>query len=188
GHPLGRLRRVAALGFFDQRSVGNTASRKIVVSYAALAEARILAAAPGGDDEGRHILAKEVEAVIEPSAQYRGRPSVVFRGSKHNNGVRRATLIVICLFHNGKTGVNEKHDGCCEAGQQNGGCDLPAAERWNRGHPWPNISAIFSSGIAPSRITRQRLSPWLRSTIVDAISRGEVPPSTMSGMRSSSCS
>jgi len=38
---------------------------------------------------------------------------------------------------------------------------------------------ISSAGMAPSRIMRQRESSSLRSTIVEATSRGEVPPSTM---------
>src|SRR5215475_10884871 len=53
-------------------------------------------------------------------------------------------------------------------------------------HPCAKNLEISWVGMAPSRITRQRSSPLLRSTMVEATSRGEVPPSTMMGMRSCS--
>jgi len=42
--------------------------------------------------------------------------------------------------------------------------------------------------MAPSRMMRQRASSSVRSTMVEATSRGEVPPSTMIEMRSCSWS
>src|SRR5205809_2485016 len=55
-------------------------------------------------------------------------------------------------------------------------------------HPCAKNSEISSAGIAPSRRIVQRFSSSVRSIMVDAVSRGEVPPSTMIGTRTPSCS
>src|SRR5205814_4493421 len=55
-------------------------------------------------------------------------------------------------------------------------------------HPWAKNSEISCEEIAPCRRTYQRFSSSVRSTMVEATSRGEVPPSTMIEMRSFSCS
>src|SRR5947208_10294695 len=53
-----------------------------------------------------------------------------------------------------------------------------------RTHPCAKNSEISGAGMAPSRKMRQRASSSVRSTIVDATSRGEVPPSTIMEIRS----
>src|SRR6266849_3757950 len=55
-------------------------------------------------------------------------------------------------------------------------------------HPRAKKVEISSAGIAPSRMIRQRASESLRSTMVEGMSRGEVPPSTIMLMRPWSCS
>src|SRR5271157_224581 len=68
----------------------------------------------------------------------------------------------------------------------------PAASRAPGGrfvaHPLAKNVEISSAGIAPSRIIRQRAPSSVRSTMVDGISRGEVPPSTMMLILPCSCS
>src|SRR5581483_8526306 len=56
------------------------------------------------------------------------------------------------------------------------------------GHPWAKNSEISCDGIAPSRRTFHRASSSVKSTMVEEISRGDVPPSTMIGTRMPSCS
>src|SRR5216684_331344 len=59
----------------------------------------------------------------------------------------------------------------------------PAASRMPRygigAHPLAKKVEISSAGIAPSRMMRQRAPSSVRSTMVEATSRGEVPPLTM---------
>src|SRR5579863_1928485 len=64
-------------------------------------------------------------------------------------------------------------------------------ERWlggRRDHPFAKNSEISCEEMAPSRSMRQRASSSVRSTMVEAISRGEAPPSTIIGIRTPSCS
>src|SRR5437879_9721313 len=53
-----------------------------------------------------------------------------------------------------------------------------------RTHPCAKNSEISGAGTAPSRKMRQEGSYSVRSAIVDATSRGEVPPSTIMEIRS----
>jgi len=55
-------------------------------------------------------------------------------------------------------------------------------------HPCAKNSEISWAEIAPSRMMRQRASSSVRSTMVEGISRGEVPPSTIMEIRPFSCS
>src|ERR1700688_1109453 len=50
-------------------------------------------------------------------------------------------------------------------------------------HPLAKKVEISSAGIAPSRMMRQRVPSSVRSMIVEGISRGEAPPSTIMLMR-----
>src|SRR5579863_2542829 len=50
-------------------------------------------------------------------------------------------------------------------------------------HPLAKKVEISSAGIAPSRMMRQRVPSSVRSIIVEGISRGEAPPSTIMLMR-----
>src|SRR5215472_2086632 len=81
-----------------------------------------------------------------------------------------------------------KHD--CEGGKGNDDPEKPhpplSLRRFN--HPCAKNSEISCAAIAPSRRIFQRASSSVRSTIVEAISRGELPPSTMMGMRTPSWS
>src|ERR1700691_440952 len=62
--------------------------------------------------------------------------------------------------------------GVADAGSQN------RQSSFGVSHPLAKKVEISPAGIAPSRMTRQRAPSSVRSMMVEATSRGEVPPST----------
>lgn len=113
-NPLGRFSRIPAVGFFDQRSVWNPVRGQVVMAYAALAKAWIFSTPAGGDDEGGHVLAKQIEPVIKARPQHRRRAAVIFGRPENNNRIRGMPFIGMGLANDGNAGVEIKS----EAGHQ----------------------------------------------------------------------
>src|ERR1700739_707306 len=84
-----------------------------------------------------------------------------------------------------RTGDEKQDDGSYDEGDQQAGPPAPHSMLVGASviHPCAKKLEIWSAGIAPSRMTRQRAFSSLRSTMVEATSRGEFPPSTMMLMR-----
>src|SRR5580700_1330181 len=109
----------------------------------------------------------------------------VLCSAKDYDGIRRVQFLERSLVHDANRGHDEKRG----QDQQRQGPEpqQPAGSRMpvNRivAHPLAKKVEISSAGIAPSRMTRQRTPSSLRSMMVEAMSRGEVPPSTIMLMR-----
>src|SRR3954453_6198452 len=125
--------------------------------------------------------------MVEPGAINRRRAAGVLGRSKNYDGVGAPQILVSGFANNLDRGRDQKPG---QRGRnQNHEPQDPKAKRtagnWLCGHPRAKNSEISWDGIAPSRMTRQRASSSVRSTMVDATLRGEVPPSTMIAIRSS---
>src|SRR5436190_3983595 len=124
--------------------------------------------------------------MIKARAQNRGRTSGVFSRPEHNDGIRRLDFVLPGFSDHPQaspTKPKQKHEH-----KQSQQLQEPMAFACFSAHPWAKNSEISCEEIAPCRRTYQRFSSSVRSTMVEATSRGEVPPSTMIEMRSFSCS
>jgi len=188
GYALRRLGRVCTLRFGDQVLLGNATAHQVVVTDPAFAETRIFARSPRRDDQGRDVLLKEVKGVIETRAVDRRRTSVILSRAEDDDGVGGVNFLEVRLVNYAEgNNRNKKHnqdDYQQEKANQPVAVPMPFDDVIV--HPWAKNSEISWEGMAPSRITFQRASGSVRSTIVEAISRGEAPPSTMMEMRSCS--
>src|SRR5271169_1581950 len=116
----------------------------------------------------------------------RGMPHVLGR-AEHDDGVDRTGLIIIGFAHDlefgrqqvGKTRTNSQRK------QPPIGMSLKNAGP-RGGYSWPSNSTICSEGMAPCRNKRQEPSSLVRSTMVEGMSRGDWPPSTIRGRQSPS--
>src|SRR5271167_4479050 len=107
--------------------------------------------------------------------------SDIFGCSEHDDGIGWARLVEAGLMHHlrgnyqqqGDDGQHEKPDDPRITRRLR-----PAGARGD--YSWPSNSAICSEGIAPCRSSRQP-SSLVRSTMVEGMSRGDWPPSTMRG-------
>ena len=111
--------------------------------------------------------------------------SGILGGAEDDDGVRRTKLLEGCSVDDADAG--QQQEGDYGSRRQHRQPQEPAAAGMLvgavRGHPLAKKPEISSDGIAPSRRMRQRESLSVRSTMVDATSRGDVPPSTMMLMR-----
>src|SRR5579864_2041738 len=106
----------------------------------------------------------------------------VFGGAKDNDGVSSMKFLLVRVVN---YGMCEKSKKCGKRGKSDNGPEEPqtALALRSSNHPCSKNSEISCDEIAPSRMIFQRASSSVRSTIVEGISRGEVPPSTMMGIR-----
>src|SRR5271166_2946886 len=115
---------------------------------------------------------------------WRGMPHIL-GCSEYDDGINRAGLVVLGLAHDLDRGCEQVSeagdDSQCE--QPTVGMRLEAA-RPRGGYSCPSNSTICSDGTAPSRNNRQEPSSLVRSTMVEGMSRGDWPPSTMRGRQS----
>src|SRR6202166_223607 len=105
--------------------------------------------------------------------------------AKYDNRVRGMQFLQRPLMRNVNAGNREE---CHQSGQQQSlNPQQPLAPRTpvhrSGFHPLAKKVEISSAGIAPSRMMRQRVPSSVRSIIVEGISRGEAPPSTIMLMR-----
>src|SRR5208337_2291587 len=114
----------------------------------------------------------------------RGMPHIL-GCSEYDDGINPAGLIVIGFAHNleggrqqvGKAGDNSQRK------QPSIAMSLESAGP-RGGYSCPSSSTICSEGMAPCRNKRQEPSSLVRSTMVEGISRGDCPPSTIRGRQS----
>src|SRR5438046_6256279 len=175
---------VRAQGLSDQIAFRNSAMDQVIAAHAAFAELGIGGRATGGDDHRREFPGEQVIGVVEPSAQHGGGTPRIFRSPENHDRFSWVELLLVGFANNAQTGdhYEEKYDEHARRRDPQQPVASKAFVQFH--HPWAKKVEISLAGIAPSRITRQRSSVLLRSTMVDATSRGEVPPSTMMPMRS----
>ena len=87
GHSLRRFRGIVGLSFGDEGSFGDALAHKVIMADAAFTEFRIGCRPTGRDYKGCESLPEEFIGMIEPRPEYRRRPAIVLRGTKHNDGV-----------------------------------------------------------------------------------------------------
>src|SRR5205823_1301002 len=94
-----------------------------------------------------------------------------------------------CLEHNART-CHPQSAQCQQHYQSKAQDDCPPRTPLvNHGFHYSAKNSVISwVGIAPSRMMRHGVVSLVRSMIVDEISRGEGPPSTMMEIRSCNCS
>src|SRR5438552_7954052 len=117
--------------------------------------------------------------MIEASAKDRRRFAGVFSGAEDDNDVGRTSLIESGLPRDAVVIDADVNQHQCE---EPGGDEFLVCVAKQRHQP--STSMMSSAEMAPSRIMRQPFASSVRSTMVEATTRGVVPPSTMSGMRS----
>src|SRR5664280_114653 len=190
GNPLGGLVGVATLSFGDQVYIRNAARLQIVASNLAFAVLGIFARAAGGDDDRSQSALKKVVSMVQARAIHRRRMAHVLRRAEHHDGIGGTGLVDAAFAHDLPTGVQQKPH------RNDGGYGYDPAGKWRVGglyrrgaYSWPpKSSRICSSGMAPCRITRQLPSSLVRSMMVEGMSRGDWPPSTMMDKQSPSWS
>ncbi len=169
--------------------LGNAAAHQVVVAHSAFAESWVGARSAGGDDHRSDAALEQIVGVIETGAEDGGGASGVFSRAEDDDGVRRANLLQAGLVHDADAGDPEKGRDRGRSQRhypQGPGGRPPIFFSIHPGHPCAKNSEISWAGMAPSRMMRQRASSSVRSMMVEATSRGDVPPSTMIEMRSCS--
>ena len=121
--------------------------------------------------------------MIESRAENRGRSAIILSSAKHDNRVGLMQFLLTRIVNDGRNNRGQR------AHQTNQGTDRNPEQpkrkvaAGRRDHPFAKNSEISCDEIAPSRRIFQRASSSVRSIMVEAISRGETPPSTMMGIR-----
>src|SRR5581483_4437334 len=133
---------------------------------------------------GYALLIKLV-GVFQTGAKYRRWSTGIFRRAEYDDGRRRPDFVMPCLFNDPPAGGGEPTQQRCRNHRQYSQSNVSALATARRRihHPSAKNSEISWPAMAPSRITVQRASWSVRSTIVEGISRGDVPPSTITEMR-----
>src|SRR5271170_6552586 len=184
-NPFRGLRRVGAVGFLNQAGVGNAAVHQVIVAHPTFAETGIGRGASSRDHHGSDALFEQVKSMIETGAVYGRRAARIFCCAKNYDSVSRMNFLPRGLANNSHTNCGQPDEhGCRQRPQPQ---QPKASRRPFRSrvvHPCAKNSEISWAEIAPSRMMRQRASSSVRSTMVEAVSRGEVPPSTMMEIRS----
>src|SRR5262249_13198107 len=137
----------------------------------------ISAGAAGGDHDGRQTTAVELRGMVETRLVYRRRPAIIFGGPEDYDRIRRTQHILAGPGNDITIEYGNIEQDCQQQPQR------PFFEK-SRRHQSRN-SASSVSGIAPWR-RMVVLSPLI-SMMVDATSRGLVPPSTIRVRRPPSC-
>jgi hypothetical protein len=104
----------------------------------------------------------------------------VFRRAKNYDGVDWVLFVDARLPHDLRAGVKQESHRA-QNGERHNPADGMEFASLNRRDDYscPKSSMICSSGIAPCRSKRQRPSSLVRSMMVEGMSRGDGPPSTM---------
>lgn len=123
--------------------------------------------------------------MIEASTVHRRRTPIIL-GSPENNDCVGAMQFLLMRVVNYGVGQKQKNSG--ESSERDDDPEKPdmTAKPRRLNYPCAKNSEMSCDEIAPSRKIVQRASSSVRSTMVEAISRGEAPPSTMMGMRTPS--
>src|SRR5579864_141314 len=132
--------------------------------------------------------------MVETGAIHRRRPAVILGRAEHNDGIGAMEFLQMRIVNDTVTEEQKKCGGCGEWDDcpkqpypmRPGSAHITNVGSRGTGrltHPCAKNSEMSCDEIAPSRRIFQRASSSVRSTMVEAISRGEVPPSTMMGMR-----
>src|ERR1022692_3561572 len=181
GNPLGGLVGVATLSFGDQVYIRNAARLQIVASNLAFAVLGIFARAAGGDDDRSQSALKKVVSMVQARAIHRRRMAYVLRRAEHHDGIRGTGLVHPGFAHDLPAGVEKKSGGHNDGEGYDPAGEMRVGDLYRRGaYSWPpKSSTICSSGMAPCRITRHVPSSLVRSMMVEGMSRGDWPPSTM---------
>src|SRR5262249_42228152 len=158
---------------------------QIIVAHPTFTVSGISCSSSGGDNHRCQSVLKKLERMIETGTINRRRSPCVFSRTEHNNGIGCFGFLKGSLANDLQRGSNEKRNktGCNhrQQPQQPAACDGPLA--FYSAHPCAKNSEISLLGIPPSLSTRHRASSSVRSTMVEATSRGETPPSTMIEIR-----
>src|SRR5271157_5376022 len=165
-HAMHRLLGVVTLGLGDQVHIGNAPRFEIIAANLAFAVAWIPPRAAGGDDDRRQPALKQLIRVVEAGAVNRRGMADVLCRAKDDDGVGSMRFIHLCLAHDLRSVVKQKsrRDNCSEN-------DNPDLE----GH----LGILLRRGHYSRPSSRQLPSSLVRSTIVEGMSRGERPPSTI---------
>src|SRR6185437_10736130 len=185
GNALGGLHGIRALRLRDQIAVGNAQRAQVIAPHSAFAVGGIVAIAAGGDDHRGQTFVKQLIGVVEPGTVDGRRTAGILGRAKNHDGGGGTGFVVVGLPQNAAAGSPEPS---CQKGE-NERCNpdyrVLAASPVSKisTHPSAKNLEISWLGIAPSRRTFQRASESVRSTMVEATSRGEVPPSIIMPMR-----
>src|SRR5271166_640057 len=179
-----RLIGIVGLGFGDEVHIRHAQLGEVIASHLALAESRVFARPAGSYDQRSHAPLEQIIGMVETGAIHGRGPSYVFGRAKHYDRVRGMGLIDPGLPHD----LHRGHHEVAAVSQHTQGDQPTVRMRLQTAGPrgdysWPSNSAICSEGIAPWRSSRQP-SSLVRSTMVDGMSRGDWPPSTMRGRQS----
>src|SRR5579863_925679 len=138
----------------------------------------------GSDHYWGYALAEKIEGMIEAGAINRRGASGILGCAEDDDGIGRMDLFFGSGADNPGADPEEAAQGHrCNQGQQIAHPAPGGARLLHLAHPCAKNSEISWEVIAPSRMIRQRASSSVRSTMVEGISRGEVPPSTMMEIR-----
>src|ERR1044071_4429606 len=122
--------------------------------------------------------------MFKAGTQHRRRAARILCGAEYHDGIRRLDFVLPGLAHHPQAGPAKPKQKCEK--KQSHQLQQPKSFTSFSAHPCAKNSEISCEEIAPCRRTYQRFSSSERSTMVEATSRGEVPPSTMIEMRPSS--
>src|SRR5215470_12584212 len=135
------------------------------------------------DHNRRQALTEELVGVIKAGTKHgRGTP-IVLGGAENNDCVGWTQVLLLRIMNdrgNNRGEHREKKEQCAQRRPEQPETRLAAGRRH---HPLAKNSEISCEAIAPSRRIFQRASSSVKSTMVEDISRGDVPPSTMMGIR-----
>src|SRR6266852_9829239 len=122
--------------------------------------------------------------MVKPRPKHWSRTAIVFSRAKNDDRVDLMQLLFMGIMNDGRNDRDYRHgeDRRDDRYPEKGSLDS------RRDHPFAKNSEISCEEMAPSRKIRQRASSSVRSTMVEAMSRGEAPPSTMIGIRTPSWS
>src|SRR5271165_3220675 len=105
--------------------------------------------------------------------------------SEHDDGIDSADLVVIGFAHDLEGGRQQVGNNGTDSQRKQPPIGMSLKNAGPRGgYSCPSSSTICSEGMAPCRNKRQEPSSLVRSTMVEGISRGDCPPSTIRGRQS----
>src|SRR5215469_2537958 len=109
----------------------------------------------------------------------------VLSGSEDNDGVGWPRLIDPRCVHDKKRDGKQVGSASADYKREKPTVGMRLKNVRPRGdYSWPSNSTICSEGMAPCRSRRHEPSPLVRSTMVEGMSRGDWPPSTIRGRQS----
>src|SRR5437667_1496888 len=177
-----RLGGIRGLSFGDERIFRHALAHQIIMPNAAFTVLGVGSSAAAGDYDWRDALPEKIVGMVETRAKNRRGAAIVLSGAKYDDGIGRMQLLLSRVVNDGGNNSRQR----AQQAKQRTKCrpEQPEAKgvAGRRDHPFAKNSEMSCDEIAPSRRIFQRASSSVRSTMVEAISRGETPPSTMMGM------